>query len=413
MAAIPRASAFLALLIVFGGIAAAMPAAPALAEPCPGFAFVPGQGPSCPTAGGMWEVLLADASRVATHGPDPVPDGPHVAAAFAERAPPACADLPHEYAGVLLYVVPMDRPDRHAELEDELRDLMHRVNGLLRLESSEFGVALDYRMRCDLSGQVRVDRVVLPTAAADTTFSTILNDLRARGYTSVFEKYWIWFDGQIDCGCGGQGTFRADHTLRPDNANNLGPSYGVTYGYLSDHAVRVLMHENGHNLGAVLPGAPDSSGAGHCNDGQDIMCYGDGGPTSAYDGRVCTDRMRFDCHHDTYFNPSPDVGSFVSRSWNLGLPLNNWIQGCMRVDVALNPQVPVSLDVPAACAGHRYAAYGAHSLQRAHACWFDTEGATLACDEGDWRGAASVPDGAARVELLAPRVGGPMTLSVF
>ncbi|MBI4392357.1 MAG: hypothetical protein HY556_00970 [Euryarchaeota archaeon] len=91
--------------------------------------------------------------------------------------------------------------------------------------------------------------------------------------------------------------------------------YGITYGF-SDYTI--MMHENGHNLGAVQLTAPDSSGGWHCNDGLDIMCYSDGGSNSTYTTSTCTDRKHFDCSHDSYFRPGASGNNYIATHWNIG-----------------------------------------------------------------------------------------------
>jgi PKD domain len=84
-----------------------------------------------------------------------------------------------------------------------------------------------------------------------------------------------------------------------------------------------FLHELSHTLGAVQNSAPNSTGAGHCTDEQDIMCYRDtsnieprlvcnaGGPTVAY-----TFSELYDCNNDDYWNPSPPPGNYLATHWN-------------------------------------------------------------------------------------------------
>lgn len=85
----------------------------------------------------------------------------------------------------------------------------------------------------------------------------------------------------------------------------------------------VMMHEIGHNLGAVADPAPHSSLAGHCYDEWDVMCYADGGARgkasdmvpncSAIAGEVTE---TFDCGRDDYFNSNPPQDSYLDLNWN-------------------------------------------------------------------------------------------------
>ena len=88
-----------------------------------------------------------------------------------------------------------------------------------------------------------------------------------------------------------------------------------------------MLHEMGHNLGAVQGGAPHSTGtvgsqvAGHCTDEWDVMCYADGGSNNALT-HPCPQRSdtvteTFDCGGDDYFNPAPAAGSWLASHWNV------------------------------------------------------------------------------------------------
>jgi Ricin-type beta-trefoil lectin domain-like len=64
--------------------------------------------------------------------------------------------------------------------------------------------------------------------------------------------------------------------------------------------------------------APNSSQAGHCVDGYDVMCYPGAGvaPTRLR----CPDRADarlLDCGHDDYFNTDPKPGSYLATHWNV------------------------------------------------------------------------------------------------
>ena len=83
-----------------------------------------------------------------------------------------------------------------------------------------------------------------------------------------------------------------------------------------------FLHEMTHNFGGVMNAAPNSTGAGHCRDGRDLMCYSDGGLT--YDPNVCPTASTFttqfdemlDCGRDDYFSPSPAPSSWLDTHHN-------------------------------------------------------------------------------------------------
>ncbi|MHB8605361.1 MAG: Ig-like domain-containing protein [Thermoplasmatota archaeon] len=299
---------------------------------CPGFAFVPGQGPSCRDASGLWEITLADGTHAFTHGPDPSAglvgaDG--VGVDSTPRAPVCVSDPTTQYHMRVIYAVPSDKTDRYASVVANIRDLVNVSNGRLHDEATPFGRDLDYKVRCT-GALVDVADVVLPTASGADSFNTITSDLRAKGYTSIIAKYWVWYDDDVGPGIAGQGNLYTDDSLALGNLNNAASgttaTFAVEYGGIAGFGSRTWMHENGHNLGAVQNSAPNTSGAGHCNDGLDVMCYADGGPDSAYNPNVCTDFEHFDCNHDDYFNPAPAAGSYLATHWNIGSTLVRFIQ---------------------------------------------------------------------------------------
>lgn len=312
--ALAIAIALLSLALAHEGLAASGDA------PCVGFRYVPHQGPSCPLPGG-WEVLLADGTRLLTHGPDTLtlgaPNPPGVA-----PAPPVCVEDPREPHGLLVYARPHDRPDRSAELATSLRALVNTSTGILMADADAAGASVSLRMRCDATGLVAIAVAEpLGTDSGNDSFASIANDLQQQGFRSPAAKYWVWYDDEVG-GFAGQASIVADDRLAPDNGNLRGGTFAMTYGVLD---AIVLLHESAHNLGAVQRSAPHQSGGWHCNDGRDVMCYPDAGDNSSYTEARCTDRPRFDCGADTYFHPSPASESYLAAHWNLGHPFNTYL----------------------------------------------------------------------------------------
>jgi hypothetical protein len=109
----------------------------------------------------------------------------------------------------------------------------------------------------------------------------------------------------------------------------FGSATSFAPGTTSRTGVEISLHELSHNLGAVQLSAPHSSGAGHCNDGYDLMCYEDGGPGTLFVDPNCdgflsapsdpygSTLQAWDCNKDDYFNPSPAPGSYLDTHWNL------------------------------------------------------------------------------------------------
>jgi hypothetical protein len=170
-------------------------------------------------------------------------------------------------------------------------------------------------------------------------FGTLAADVRtAIGSPALPRNYVVYADGlRGSNGVAGTGEFyygpAAESPTSPwHDAGRLlsavwGPQTAGTGPYADP---TTMMHEMGHNMGAVQGNAPNTSGVdansnpvGHCNDEQDLMCYADGGSRGRYTDMVyrCpydTGAMNetFDCNNDDYFNPEPAPGSFLASRWN-------------------------------------------------------------------------------------------------
>ncbi len=283
--------------------------------------LVSGQGSSCRVAGGLWKVKLSNGRSLLTHGPD----APKAATAPTGAPPaprkPVCpqANPNGNYFQVAIIAWPANVTPN--ETDASFRTRIENANGLLHADAVLSGSpnGADYPFACDGAGQIRVDRVALPTPATSASFSSIVSDLQARGYNKTNEKYVIWYDDRTIPYCG-QGNFTHDEGNSASNFNNIGPDYGVSYDCDS------IMHENAHNLGAVQYNSPFSTGAmGHCWQEYDVLCYADGG--NRYPGSLtytCTDRNHFDCESNDYFDAKIGVGtgggggSYLDAKWNLG-----------------------------------------------------------------------------------------------
>lgn len=116
-----------------------------------------------------------------------------------------------------------------------------------------------------------------------------------------------------------------------DNANNnpglvgyVATPEGSVTQLVNENFPRILLHEMTHTMGAVQGSAPNSTSAGHCTDGLDVMCYVDGSPEGAnYSDSVCPANgfvgigQPFDCNNDDYFHPAPPSGSYLATHWNV------------------------------------------------------------------------------------------------
>ncbi len=291
------------------------------------FKSTPGLGPACKRSDGMWAVMFADGTIALTHGPDPAPAQSQISAApsaLAAPSPVTCAPA-NTYRARVLYARPTDRADQYAARLGTIRSYIQGMQDALNNESMLFGISSSYRVACDADGQVTVQNVALSLNSTQNNISAITNDLKAKGFNSTFDKYIIIYE-QPSCG-GGVAWAETNDALDVNNNANHGPSYGISWGFCG---FATVMHENGHNMGAVMNSAPNTTGAGHCIDDQDIMCYNDGGPRGSQLHIVCTDFEHFDCNHDDYFSPNPPAGSYLATHWNIGNCMNRFVQrsGC-------------------------------------------------------------------------------------
>lgn len=330
--------------------------------------FVAGLGLACLRPDGLYELFAEDGTSLGyTHGHDPVPPEREIAAATPQN--PDCIENPtapaQQYYMKVIYARASNDANTYTTSAPMIRELVRSAQGLLLESSNQVGRSVWYRVECT-SGVIDVYNAVLPTPLASTTFSTVAQDLWDLGFTDYKTKLWVWFDDTSACSCGGTGHVMNDARQIPDNANNgltFLPRVAVTWGY---NSARIMMHENGHNLGAVQNDSPNTSGGWHCNDGQDIMCYADGGSQSNYNPNVCAVEV-FDCNHNDYFHPNALDTSYIGSHWNLGHPFNRFMRGCLDgwgrltaptpgVFVVIQNVNTHSFDLPASCQGHLYGA---------------------------------------------------------
>lgn len=258
-----------------------------------------------------------------THGPDKAA----LLAAGSRRSfrvgdperQPVCAE---DYYQEIVYAVPASRPDRYAQSVNKIRGIVRRMNSLLNRSSrASGGGSADYKVLCDVAGQIQVSRVIVH---GGSSFSDIVGSARAAGFDRANVDYTIFSDDVPTRRSCGVGSYSDDQSLSPDNANNSGGDYAVTYRdcWYSE----TPMHENGHNQGAVQYGAPHSTGKAHCWDAQDVMCYSpDGGDKHQRGVATKCQTVRFDCDHDDYFDTAPRPGEYLSRHWNIGSRLNRFV----------------------------------------------------------------------------------------
>jgi hypothetical protein len=336
------------VLLVLGATAMSVASGPGPASGCSPLEPMHGVGLVCSRADGLLDVFTPSGEYVGTtHGPDPVP-GPEEVGGIQAAAAPACVSgAPGTYYTRVIYARAHDDGDGYATWLPRIRALVASANQAVADAGTATGARVDIKVRC-VEGSVEVANEVLPTAKASASFSTIVSDLKAKGHTDGRVKHWVLYDDTGACGCGGMGHIYGDDRPGAENWNNGNgaPLFAVDFGYDS---TRIWLHELGHNLGAVQNSAPRSTGAHHCIDGLDIMCYADGGPNAPnYTTTRCSAQV-FDCGKDDYFHAGPGVGSYLATHWNLGNRVNRYFLFGHPMLTGLSCVSVIEVAAPASC----------------------------------------------------------------
>ena len=308
---------------------------------CASTTQVPGLGPSCRTRDGLFRLPAPDGSTYTTHGLDSPPPKPlagylpdsQTALDTATADDVTCAPT-NERHTLMIYAYPSNQASRYATIAPLLRQETYKLSAFLTAESQSMdsNTGKELRVACD-AGTPRVTAVQLATNSSVDSFSTVVNDLAAQGYggtmsTAVTDRYLVFYDSTVGSGAAGTGHLFRDDSPSTDSANNSGGLVAVEFAWSGTPHWDVLLHEAGHNMGAVQYSAPntsDTTWGAHCNDGIDIMCYSDGMAQSNYNGSVCAIEV-FDCNRNDYFNSDPAPGSYLDTHWNIAGTYNGFLE---------------------------------------------------------------------------------------
>jgi hypothetical protein len=336
-----------------------------------------------PAADGLVKALLPDGRIVLTHGPDtlssqhpeslPEDDDDE----FEQRGEEGKKrDAPAGSPGSMPHVCVPDNerrltlvyagPDGAQGLTDAVKRRIRR--DFAAMNSRLYGEALDsggdahparFRADCDSAGRA----TILPIETDSNQFEPVIAAALDQDVDDPDSKYLVFNEnGTGEDGPCGEGDFLKDETLSTRNKSNglssldveVEGGWAILYGrecWWSENG----LHEVGHTMGAVQPGAPGSNGEdvdgdplAHCWDGYDVMCYleyrdEDQTIAAPYSSDECTvgpRGTRFDCDYNSYFDTNPEAGSWLNEHWNLGSRKNQFLDFARPpADVANEPFV--------------------------------------------------------------------------
>lgn len=288
--------------------------------------------------------VISAAEGSCTHGGDPAPTLAETRAAMGAAGPTPAAPCPGN--GVsgkrvrVLYGYPKDTTNRVTAKRSEIRRAVALADANLDA-ATPLTPGQHLRLYCSKDVKLTVTAVKLKAIGGDGTFTfgDVISSLKKQvslGLGTVNYKagrfdYAVFVDNlRAAYPYSGQGTLilddRADPATNGNNSTAPGAKYAmVKLGYPDLISAEILLHEVGHNLGAVQDSAPHSSEWGHCYDESDVMCYDDGGPYFTGGGSlvsVCAAMPSgmpvWDCGADDYYDGgTPAPGSYLDDHWNL------------------------------------------------------------------------------------------------
>jgi hypothetical protein len=229
----------------------------------------------------------------------------------------------------VIYAVPQDRTNNFAASLPSVLAAVNDADFFLDQSTPAVG-GQHYRWLCENGSDVTVRNVTLVAVGADGQFTygdmvtslqnQVSSGLGPTDFVSADRAYLVFVD---ELGSaypfGGQGDIRNDDSSDPGtNLNQTGPHYSLVNGFSGF----VAEHELGHNIGAVQLSAPHSSGAWHCFEENDAMCYSDGGSYFTAGGALVFNcptlpDTQFDCGQDDYYSMPSAAGTYLASHWNV------------------------------------------------------------------------------------------------
>lgn len=229
----------------------------------------------------------------------------------------------------VIYAYPSDRPNRFATMRDLIQaDARDMTDIVLGASGQTKTLRFDVGTKCG-AGYVDILSIQLPRTAnayrqlaAGGRMTQLRTDLAPSVAAMTGKRNYLVYADHVRAGDGvaGIATMYTDDRSGSTNPSNGGGLWAMAFGDGADPdflgaRLTTALHEVSHNLGAVQDSAPNATGAGHCSDEFDVMCYDDGGPTA--DMTYPCAQQAYDCGADDYFNPAPAPGSYLDTHWNL------------------------------------------------------------------------------------------------
>jgi hypothetical protein len=234
----------------------------------------------------------------------------------------------------VVYAHPADVPDRFGTYADLIQsDARGIAEAVIGASGGTRSVRFDVGTACG-ANYVDVASVALPRSRGDylgldlSSRADLLSaDVAAALGPEPGPRDRLVFADGLAPGDGTTGVASRPTDDRPGalNGANTGGYTGFVFGdgsggYGTSHQTTSL-HELLHLLGGVQDSAPHATGNGHCWQGEDVLCYDDGGRLGPNGGLAidCPGAAptTIDCGGDDYFNPAPAPGSYLAGHWNV------------------------------------------------------------------------------------------------
>ncbi|TAL06328.1 MAG: hypothetical protein EPO00_11285, partial [Chloroflexota bacterium] len=319
----------------------------------------PGAFPADPGAG------RADASGTprgpvaCTHGGDyvaslaPASGAPELDPGYSSPGIPCYTTGPYVH---VFYAYSSAASNRIATVAPRIRETVARIDDIVAQAAVLTGATRHIRWLMSSCSLVISAVTISPSLMSQSFPTPIRKDLINRSLMSPGEKALVFTDdGGASCsGIAGIGEWYDDERTSSANLNNQGAMLARVFGWCwanvgqIDLAADIGAHELSHTLGAVGDTAPNSSyrtgGRSHCTDGEDLMCYDDGGGAPR---AVCPAAFppTLDCNKDDYFNPVPPSGSYLATHWNTAG--NKYLAGVAPASFEVPPRPSASVTSPA------------------------------------------------------------------